>query len=106
MSMKPLKEDELAERWNVTIRTLQMWRKDRVGPPFARIGARSIIYRMEDVLAYEAANVVTDKPAEPEWRGPVKRAASALDVLANRAATPEAKKTLLALSAALHNLLT
>lgn len=103
--MKRLTEIELAQRWDITTRTLQSWRKARVGPPFIRIGERSIFYREEDVLAYEAANLVTDKPTEPEWRSPVKRAASALDVLAKRAATPEAQKTLAGLRDELRALL-
>lgn len=87
----PFKEEELAARWQITTRTLQGWRKDKKGPAFIVIGNGTIRYRVEDVLAYETKSKAN---TEPEWRGPVKRAASALDVLAKRAVTPEAKKTL------------
>lgn len=100
--MKRLTEIELSQRWDITTRTLQSWRKAKKGPPFIRIGERSLFYREEDVLAYENECVVDDRP---DWRGPVKRAASALDVLAKRAATPEAQKTLSSLRDELRALL-
>lgn len=84
-------ETELAERWGITTRTLQGWRKAKKGPRFMNIEGVRIFYREEDVLAYENQSVVE---TTKDWRGPVKRAASALDVLAKRAATPEATKTL------------
>ena len=93
--MKRLTETDLAERWGVTARTLQGWRSKRIGPPFIQVGSRSIFYREEDVLAYEASNIVTDAPKAPEgWDTTVKRAAGALDVLADQAKTPKAKATL------------
>ena len=89
--MSRLDEEQLAERWNVTTRTLQKWRKAKKGPRFMNIEGVRIFYRLEDVLDYENQSVVE---TTKDWRGPAKRAASALDVLAKRAATPEATKTL------------
>ena len=89
--MTRLTETDLAERWSMTTRTLQSWRKTGTGPAFVRLGERSIFYRMEDVLAYEESRVVGKVAA---WRGPVKRAAGALDVLAEKASKPEVKATL------------
>ena len=77
--MKRLTETELAQRWDVTTRTLQNWRKTQKGPPFIRIGERSIFYREEDVLAYEDASV-KGRLDEPRWRPAVKRAAAAIDL--------------------------
>lgn len=89
-----LTEKELAARWKMTARTLQMWRAKGIGPRFIRIGERSIFYRAADVEAYERANTV-GKPTPPDgWDSTVKRAAGALDVLAGQAKTPKAKTTL------------
>lgn len=95
-------ETELAERWGITTRTLQGWRKAKKGPRFMNIEGVRIFYRMEDVLAYEEQSIVE---TIKNWRSPVRRAASALEVLANRAATPEAKKTLSGLCNELRQLL-
>jgi hypothetical protein len=80
-----LTEKELAERWKLTTRTLQGWRSKQIGPRFVRLGERSIFYRLDDVLAYERANVVGN-PVPPEgWDTVVKRAASAFDMLSKKA---------------------
>ena len=89
--MSTLTETQLAERWGLTTRTLQSWRKDGKGPNFVRLGERSIFYRAADVEAYEAARVVGKVDA---WRSPVRRAAGALDMLAGKATTPKAKATI------------
>lgn len=89
-----LTEKELATRWKLTTRTLQGWRSKGIGPRFVRLGERSIFYRLSDVQAYEAANVV-GKPIAPDgWDTTVKRAASAIGVLASQAKTPKAQSTL------------
>lgn len=54
---KFLMERELAERWNKTKRTLQRLRKDGTGPAYHRIGG-SILYKIDDVEAFEAASRV------------------------------------------------
>lgn len=53
--------DELAKRWNgaVTKGTLTNWRHQGKGPPWRKLGSR-VVYRMEDVLAWEESNT---KPA-------------------------------------------
>lgn len=51
-----LNQLELAERWRLSERTLEKWRQTDRGPQYLRIGGR-IIYRLEDVIAYEAANL-------------------------------------------------
>ena len=43
---------ELARRWRMSGRTLERWRAERYGPLWIRIGGR-ILYRLEDILAYE-----------------------------------------------------
>ena len=69
MSDAPLNEKELAARWGVTPRTLQLWRSQNIGPQYIRVGARSILYRIQDVLAYEAAKVEGNRAPPPgSWR--------------------------------------
>ena len=47
---------ELADRWKLSIRTLERWRVHPCGPAWITIGG-SIRYRMKDVLAWEAAHL-------------------------------------------------
>ena len=49
-----LREFELAARWSISARTLERWRWTGEGPAFLKIGGR-VVYRLEDVLAYEQA---------------------------------------------------
>jgi hypothetical protein len=53
--VKHLNQIELSRRWNVSPRTLEnkRWRKE--GPAYLKIGGR-VLYRLEDVEAYERAN--------------------------------------------------
>ena len=94
MSDAPLNEKELAARWGVTPRTLQLWRSQNIGPQYIRVGARSILYRIQDVLAYEATNIEGNRAPPPGWDATVKRAAAALNLLASKASKPEVQKTL------------
>lgn len=52
---------ELAERWRITTRTLDRWRIAEIGPAWIRINGR-ILYRAEDVLAFEAIRLRRPKP--------------------------------------------
>ena len=47
-----LNQTELAARWKIRPRTLERWRWVGGGPQYLKIGGR-VIYRMEDVEAYE-----------------------------------------------------
>lgn len=58
-----LTEKQLAERWNISVRTLQAARVKGLGVPFVRIG-RSVRYRLEDVLSYERDRLRTDTSTE------------------------------------------
>jgi hypothetical protein len=48
-----LSEKLLARRWGLSHRTLERWRHDAHGPAYLKVGGR-IIYRVEDIEAYEA----------------------------------------------------
>lgn len=45
---------EVAARWRLSVRTLERWRSRRQGPPFLKLGGK-VVYRIEDVEAFEAA---------------------------------------------------
>jgi predicted site-specific integrase-resolvase len=47
-----LTQAALADRWNISPRTLERWRWVGEGPQFIKIGGR-VVYRLEDVEAYE-----------------------------------------------------
>ena len=49
-----LTEHELAQRWSVSIKTLQNRRVTGGGVPFLKLG-RSVRYRLADVVAFEEA---------------------------------------------------
>lgn len=52
MSVTHLNQVELAARLKISPRTLERWRWNGEGPAFLKIGGR-VIYRLEDVEAYE-----------------------------------------------------
>lgn len=49
-----LHQVELARRWRISPRTLERWRWLKEGPPYLKIGGR-VVYRVQDVEAFEAA---------------------------------------------------
>jgi len=49
-----LTDKQLAEKLNVTLRTVQRWEALRCGPPRVKIGAR-VFYKIESVRAWIAA---------------------------------------------------
>ena len=53
MITKHLNQIELADRWNISHRTLERWRWTGEGPRYLKIGGR-VVYRLEDIEAYEA----------------------------------------------------
>lgn len=100
--MSRITETQLAERWGVTTRTLQLWRKNGQGPAFVRIGPKSVFYREADIEAYEDACTVNRRPG---FKATIRRAAGALAVLAEQAKSEKARQTLTTLSADLRGLI-
>jgi hypothetical protein len=47
-----LTQEELAERWRMSPRSLERWRSDGFGPKWIRLRGR-VLYRIEDILAFE-----------------------------------------------------
>jgi hypothetical protein len=56
MVIKHLNQVQLADRWNISERTLERWRWTGEGPAYLKIGGR-VVYRLEDIEAYEAENL-------------------------------------------------
>ena len=54
--VRHLTHRDLAERWRTSPRTLERWRDLGKGPAWLRLPGR-IVYRLEDVLAYERAHL-------------------------------------------------
>ncbi len=52
-TVKHLNQIELSRRWSLSPRTLERWRWLREGPVYLKIGGR-VVYRLEDIEAYEA----------------------------------------------------
>jgi predicted DNA-binding transcriptional regulator AlpA len=55
----------------VSVQTLEIWRCKRKGPPFVRLGPRSIRYRRGDVLAWLAERV---HACSSEYQDPLRNA--------------------------------
>ena len=58
-----LTERQLAEAWNMSVRTLQRWRVEGKGPPFVRIG-RAVRYpkdKAEDFLRQSLRRSTSDQ---------------------------------------------
>lgn len=56
MSTKHLKQSDLAARWEISEASLERWRCEGIGPVYLKLQGR-ILYRLEDVEAYEAASL-------------------------------------------------
>ncbi|WP_241666919.1 helix-turn-helix transcriptional regulator [Muricoccus nepalensis] len=54
VAVKHLTQFDLANRWRLSHRTLERWRYDGKGPTYLKLGG-AVVYRLEDVEAYEAA---------------------------------------------------
>mgnify|MGYP003289364230 CR=1 FL=1 len=52
-----LTADELCERWSICKATLYNYQKDGVVTPI-HVGGRKVVYKMEDILAAEAAGKI------------------------------------------------
>ena len=61
---KHLNQIQLARRWSLSPRTLERWRVQKAGPAYLKIGGR-VVYRLEDVAAFEAARLRQAKCQQP-----------------------------------------
>jgi predicted site-specific integrase-resolvase len=67
MSIRHLNQNQLAERWDVSPRTLERWRWLGQGPVFLKLGGR-VTYRLDDIEKFEVerlhANTIGPLPTE------------------------------------------
>ena len=63
-AVRHLDQNELARRWNISPRTAERWRWLGQGPAYLKVGGR-VVYRLEDVEAYE-----TSRLRSPGWAAP------------------------------------
>jgi predicted site-specific integrase-resolvase len=71
MTIRHLNQNELANRWNISARTLERWRWTGEGPQYIKIGGR-VVYRQEDVEVFEADQTrksTADNPASMQAMG-------------------------------------
>lgn len=62
LTTKHLNQVELSRRWSLSPRTLERWRWLKQGPEYLKIGGR-VVYRVDDVEAFEAAQVHRPTPS-------------------------------------------
>jgi predicted site-specific integrase-resolvase len=53
VNIKHFNQRQLAERWNVSEASLERWRSAGIGPVYLKLQGR-VLYRVEDIEAYEA----------------------------------------------------
>ncbi len=63
MTTQHFNQINLARRWSISPRTLERWRWLGQGPRYLKIGGR-VVYRLDDVVAYEAQQLRTSTAAE------------------------------------------
>ena len=68
MATRHLSQIELAARWTLSPRTLERWRFTGEGPQFVKLGGR-VIYRLEDIEAYEAEQIRQMTPGNSRKTG-------------------------------------
>jgi hypothetical protein len=52
MAVQHFNQVELSRRWRLSPRTLERWRFQGTGPRYLKVGGR-VVYRLEDIEAYE-----------------------------------------------------
>jgi predicted site-specific integrase-resolvase len=75
MSQKPesvvrhFTQVQVADRWQMSVRTLERWRWLGQGPRFMKLGGR-VAYRLEDIEAFETEQLreITPRPRKPRSR--------------------------------------
>jgi hypothetical protein len=58
-----LNQVQLSRRWSLSPRTLERWRWERRGPRHLKVGGR-VLYRLEDVEAFERNGLSSDAGAD------------------------------------------
>ncbi len=64
VSIKHIDQKQLAERWNISAKTLERWRWAGEGPRFLKLGGR-VVYRLTDIEAFEEAQLRSGTSTDP-----------------------------------------
>ena len=64
-----MNQQQLAEYWGISARTLERWRSIGWGPRYIKIGGR-VVYRVEDILEYEAEHLYESTHSRPRATPP------------------------------------
>ncbi len=64
MSETYLNDKEVSARYPVNERSLQRWRNTGDGPPYIRVGARRVLYRESDIIAWMERKTFQSHEAE------------------------------------------
>ena len=67
--VRHLDQHALAARWGMSVRTLERWRFLNQGPAFLKLIGR-VVYRLEDVEAFEATQMRQGTKASAPPRSP------------------------------------
>jgi len=57
MDGRCISQNELAQRWKISIKTLQRWRGLQTGTKFTKLQNRAVRYHLDDIKAYEVQRV-------------------------------------------------
>ena len=57
-------EQEAADLLKISVRTLQRWRREGIGPSYTRLGVRRLGYADDDLQAWTKRNRFTSRAAE------------------------------------------
>ncbi len=68
MTTVHLRPEDLSARWHIATRTLDNWRWRGEGPRYLKIGGR-VVYRLEDIEAYETEQLRLVEPGSSEALG-------------------------------------
>jgi predicted site-specific integrase-resolvase len=52
MNEKHLNQRQLADRWDISLRTLERWRCEGIGPHYLKLHGR-VLYRVKDIENFE-----------------------------------------------------
>ena len=69
MTTVHLRPEDLSARWHITTRTLDNWRWRGEGPRYLKIGGRRVVYRLEDIEAYEVGQLHLAEPESGKAHG-------------------------------------
>ncbi len=64
MTISHLSTRDLAERWNISAKTLERWRWAGEGPRFLKLGGR-VVYRLTDIEVFEEAQLRSCTSTDP-----------------------------------------